>query len=374
MNNILTVSNSQLPVHLQHLAGKLATSSLSSGISAGGHPRISIKGGRFRLQQTNGEEFLVPQSHLDVIIVDANDKLSKIYYATKWDPSTPDGLMPDCWSDNGVGPSDRASKPQHGNCASCPQNVWGSKISEASGKQVKVCQDVKKVAVLIAANPSGPVFELRIPGDSLKNLASYATGLEKHGIPFSTVITRISFDTTVSHQRLIFNPAYDVNGQMPYITAEMAEIVSEVLGTDEVDQCTGKNDKPVQAGVAYNQNGVHPSATANAPKPLAAQQNAPTTALTAVGAPPSLPASSPGESPRRTRRTKAETAAGTQAAMAATAQINQGATVPSTEADLPRFVRNMPPVAPSNASQVAPLTAPVTNAALDETIRNLMSL
>ena len=346
MNN-LTVSTPKLPAHLQHLAGKLTTSSLSSGISAGGHPRISIKGGRFRLQQTNGEELIVPQLHLDVIIVDANDKLSKIYYAGKWDPNS-DGEAPDCWSDNGIAPSTGAKTPQHSNCAQCPHNVWGSKINETSGKQSKACGDTKKLAVLIADNPSGPVFELRVPGDSLKNLATYATGLEKHGVPFSTVITRVTFDTNVSHQRLIFNPAYGAEGEMPYINAEMASVIDEIIGTDEVDQCTGKNDKPFDP-IKYNSTNIN---TVTHPV-----QNATVPSAAAPVAPPSPQSSAPATEPaRRTRRTKAEMEAAQQNNVAAKA---------------PPFVRNMPA---SKAVEVAPLSAPVTNAALDETIRNLMNL
>ena len=359
MNN-LTVSTPKLPAHLQHLAGKLTTSSLSSGISAGGHPRISIKGGRFRLQQTNGEELIVPQLHLDVIIVDANDKLSKIYYASKWDSSTPDGEAPDCWSDNGIAPSTGAKTPQHSNCAQCPHNVWGSKINETSGKQSKACGDTKKLAVLIATNPSGPVFELRVPGDSLKNLATYATGLEKHGVPFSTVITRVTFDTDVSHQRLIFNPAYGAEGEMPYINAEMASVIDEIIGTDEVDQCTGKSDKPITGGVVGTQSANPQVYSGNALR--APVQNAAAMPSQVPAAPPSPQPSTPATEPaRRTRRTKAEMEAAQQNTVAGKAP----------EPAAPPFVRNMPPA--SRAVEVAPLTAPVTNAALDETIRNLMN-
>lgn len=351
----------KLPQHLAHLASKLPTSSLAQGISAGGHPRISIKGSRFRLQSIAGDEVVVPQMFLDVIIVDQNPHgLSKIFYAKKWDASTPDGLAPDCFSDNGVGPSDKAASPQHSNCAQCPNNVWGSKVNETSGKQSKACGDVKKLAVLIAANPTGPVFELRVPGDSLKGLAAYATGLEKHGVPFSTVITRLTFDTNVSHQRLVFNPAYDQSGQMPYITEAMAEIVSEVIGTDEVDQCTGAKDKPLQQGAIAS---VQPPAgqrfTQSGSTVTVPVQNATPALHVAPVAPPSLPLVL--DAPKRARRTKAEMAAAQQNVQAATAEAT------------PPFVRNMaPPV--SNAATIAPLTAPVTNAALDETIAKLMSL
>ncbi len=101
----------QLPSHLAALAsntGLMAVNqSASSGIGGGAWPRISIKGSRFRLQSPQGEEVIVPQLHLDIIVVDANPHgLSKIYYKGAYDPNGEDAA-PDCYSDNGVGPSQR---------------------------------------------------------------------------------------------------------------------------------------------------------------------------------------------------------------------------------------------------------------------------
>src|SRR5665213_3276788 len=105
MNNLPTV---QLPAHLammqQNSALMSVNAGLSAGLSSGAWPRISIKSSRFRLQNATGEEVVVPNLYLDVIIVEGNPHgVSKTYYTTKWDPSQ-EGAAPDCWSDNGVGP------------------------------------------------------------------------------------------------------------------------------------------------------------------------------------------------------------------------------------------------------------------------------
>lgn len=248
MSNALTTSN--LPQHLQALMGNTALQSINQdavkGIGVGAWPRISIKGSRFRLQDPQGQEVVVPDYYLDVVIVAVNPHgLSKIFYAGAYDPNS-DGIAPDCYSDNGIAPSIRASKPQCSTCAACPNNVWGSKITP-SGSQVKACADIKKIAVLLANNTSGPVFELRVPGASLANFAAYVRGLDSGGIPAASIITRLQFDTTADYPKLLFGTPVVQEGKSPYITPAMLADVMEVLGTDEVKQCTGENDKPIDA-------------------------------------------------------------------------------------------------------------------------------
>lgn len=254
MSNALTTSN--LPQHLQVLMGNTALQSINQdavkGIGIGAWPRISIKGSRFRLQDPQGQEVVVPDYYLDVVIVAVNPHgMSKIFYGGAYDPNS-DGTAPDCYSDNGVAPSVRASKPQCGTCAACPNNVWGSKITP-NGAQVKACADIKKLAVLLANNTSGAVFELRVPAASLTNFGAYIRGLDSAGIPAASIITRLQFDTSADYPKLLFGTPIVQEGQSPYITPEMLADVMEVLGTDEVKQCTGENDKPIdtsKVGVA----------------------------------------------------------------------------------------------------------------------------
>ena len=66
--------------------------SVLGGISAGGHPRISTKSSRFRLIDAAGEELIVNQLNLDLVVLFANPGpdgkgiLHKSYYAGGWDP------------------------------------------------------------------------------------------------------------------------------------------------------------------------------------------------------------------------------------------------------------------------------------------------
>ena len=70
-----------IPSHLSQYVGKessLSKSIATSTNTGGGEslPRISIKGSRFRLI-VDGEETLIPDPMIQVIIVGANPKLSK---------------------------------------------------------------------------------------------------------------------------------------------------------------------------------------------------------------------------------------------------------------------------------------------------------
>lgn len=348
MSNQLTTTN--LPKHLAKFAGNTALATInqsaSGGISGGGWPRISIRASRFRLVKPDGEETPVPQLHLDVILVGSNPGISKLYYGAGYDPNA-EGSAPDCFSDNGVAPSSRATKPQCGTCAACPHNAWGSKITPA-GAKIKACADMKKVAVLIADNPNGPVFELRVPAASLTNLGQYIKALDKHGIPASTVVTRLQFDTAADFPKLVFAPAFDANGQMPYISEEQATAVEEVMGSDEVKQCTGEND--TAAGTASLTAPAASLAQATQQPLQRLQDFAP--APVVAPAPVMVPAE---EAPKRRGR---KPAGSTSAASVAPAIL--------TEPELPKFLQ-------TGVREQVPLTPPVTNASLDDLIKKAMA-
>lgn len=379
--NLPTVQKAQLPAHLQHLQSNAALMAVntfaSEGITEGGHPRISIQGSRFRLQSPQNEEFVVPQLHLDVIVIDANPnkKLSKVFFAKKYDPKAEE-TGPDCFSDNGIGPSVQSSAPQCATCAACPNNVIGSRISDA-GSPTKACGDYKKIAVLLANDTSGQVFGLRLPYMSLSNWRGYIEALDKNGVPASSVITRMTFDTAVSYPKLTFKPAFDKEGQMPYINEQQAADVMDVIGTEEVDVCTGKNDRAIAADKAPRLAPATPTerpevtppvAAAPAPLPQTLQQfnsppNSPpqgiATAEKSAGAPPAETGVEGPTSAKRTRRSKpAEFVPA--AAQPAQASVNFDAPPP--------FVRN-------SAEVTAPLKPQgVTNAALDDAIAAAMNV
>lgn len=391
MSNALVASN--LPSHLAALLGNSALASLNQdavkGISSGSWPRISLKGGYFRLQDPQGQEVVVPERYLDVVLVGVNSHgLSKIYYSGAYDPAG-DGTAPDCYSDNGVAPSERATRPQCGTCAACPHNVWGSKITP-SGAQVKACADVKKVAVLLANNTEGAVFELRIPSASLSNLGAYVRGLDAAGIPAASIITRLSFDTASDYPKLLFGTPVLREGQSPYITQEMLADVMEVVGSDEVKRATGEDDKPrvaTEVGVVANPqaNAYGPTRaplSSTLPPPPAHTPGPPLRAAQVGPTPPpnpnfphaGQPAQNQPEAPAKRTRTKkaAVPEAATPPGGGFTGIPPTALTETQAVPPMPAFLRNQPPT--TGRDILAPVTVPVTNSQMDDLLAMAMRI
>lgn len=260
MNTIAPQSTAQLPAYMQALAARSQGSALLQNVSAGqAVHQIGIKGSRFRLQNPDGSEDVVPNLFLDVIVVDANSNLSKIFYIGKYNPSE-EGKAPDCYSDNGVAPSQRAAKPQCGTCAECPHNVWGSAITD-SGSQTKKCSDSRKMAVVLAENPTGPVYLLKIPAASIKNSRDYAEAIINRGIPIEGIITRLQFDSSADYPKVTFSA-------MNWAEEFQVKAVLAVAGTDETKAVIGLNDKPRVEAIAAPT--LHAAASVNAlpPQPV----------------------------------------------------------------------------------------------------------
>jgi hypothetical protein len=232
MSNIVPV-NIQVPAHLAARVGvpSALAASLTGGLTSGNSfPRISIKASRFRIVEGDTETVLDSTS-LDVVIVGANPRLSKTWYAKAWDKDAePTG--PDCFSLDGVSPDPEAEKPQNDLCASCPQNAWGSKVTP-TGQQIKACSDTKRLAVVSADDAGGPVYLLSVTPAALKGLNQYQKELSVRGIPPEIVKTRVSFDTDASFPKLKFT----FGG---FLDADTQQVVDGLFGTDQVKEITGE--------------------------------------------------------------------------------------------------------------------------------------
>lgn len=266
MSNLVPV-NIQVPAHLASRIGtpSLLAQSMAGGLGNGGEsiPRISIKGARFRIVEGDTETVL-DTTTIDVVIVGANPRLSKTWYAKAWTPDS-EPQAPDCFSLDGIGPDPSATQPQNDLCASCPQNAWGSKVTP-QGKQIKACSDQKRLAVVAADDPTGPIYLLQVTPAALQGLGKYQKELSMRGIPAEIVRTRLSFDTDASFPKLKF----DFGGFLDEAT--QAE-VDKLFGTEEVRQITGElrtSAAPAVPKIAA------PQQVAPKPAPVAAPQPAPT--------------------------------------------------------------------------------------------------
>lgn len=234
MSTSLVPTNLNIPAHLAKFVGQPSGlgSSVMGGIGGGEtFPRISIKGSRFRIVEGQTEQVLDTLS-LEIIIVGANPKLSKTWYSGAWSADQ-EAKAPDCFSLNGIRPNPESAMKQSDLCASCPQNAWGSKVSD--GKELKACADQKRLAIVAADDPDGPIYLLQVTPAALKGLNIYQKELSMRGIPAEIVRTKIGFDTTASFPKLTFAFAgfNDENSQ---------NIVNGLFGSQQVIAVTGEGD------------------------------------------------------------------------------------------------------------------------------------
>jgi hypothetical protein len=251
MTNLIP-ANVKVPAHLMARMGQPSAlaQSMTGGLGGGeSFPRISIKGARFRIKE--GEiETLIDSTKLDIVIVGANPKLSKTYYAKEWTKDA-EPAAPDCFSLNGTNPDASVENPQNDLCATCPHNAWGSKTA-ANGQQLKACSDQKRLAVVAADDPSGPVYLLSVTPAALKGLNAYQKELSMRGIPPEVVKTRVSFDTDASFPKLVF-------GFAGFLDEETQAVVDELFGTDRVKEITGELVKAQPVQVQPRQSPVKPA-------------------------------------------------------------------------------------------------------------------
>ena len=264
MSNDLTITGMQLPAHIQARVGlpSALTKSLAGGIGGGDFgPRISIKGSRFRIIDGD-DETVLDTTALDVVVVGANPRLSKMYYAKAWDPN--DIGAPDCKSLGGVAPDDDSPAKQNDLCATCPHNAWGSKMGP-QGQKLKMCTDQKRLAVIAPDDLHGPVYLLQVTPSALKGLNAFQKALSSRGIAPEIVKTRITFDTEASFPKLVF-------GLGGFLEEDEIVAVEEVIAGELVKQVTGEDDpNTIQATVVTTKPlKVAVAAPAPAPAPVAA--------------------------------------------------------------------------------------------------------
>lgn len=211
MSKDLTESKTTLPANFEDIFSVANAADLSEGAGAG-FSVVSIRGSRWRIK-SGGEENLLtnpdgePRTSLEAVIVKSNRQVSKIFYAKSYTEG--DDAAPDCWSMDGVSPDAGVENPPSRNCATCPNNVWGSKITPA-GKKTKACADSRRLAIVPFDDLENEVFGgpmlLRVPAASLAQLAEFATILSKKGHAYNAVAVRIGFDPDASFPKLTFKP------------------------------------------------------------------------------------------------------------------------------------------------------------------------
>ena len=148
------------------------------------------------------------RGEFNCIIVDALPKVSRTFYAGKYDPNAKPTL-PDCWSNLGDKPEAGAPNKQAKNCADCAQNIKGS--GENGGR---ACRFQRRIAIQLVGDPTGEVYQFNVPAKSLFGkgngnvhpFESYVKYLLANGEAPDTVVTNISYDLNADSMELLFTP------------------------------------------------------------------------------------------------------------------------------------------------------------------------
>lgn len=371
----------QLPSWLQ---GRAATASRLqqqlASIPSGSVPHISTRGGRFRLVDAAGNEKPLDTLHIDLVVFDGNPNVSKLYYDKPFDPSASEYAPPTCFSDNGIGASSQAARPQSLDCRTCQFNQWGSETSRLTGKQTKACNDILKLAAYVPQQP-GIAFLLRIPPASIKGWRAYMQTVKGHGVEVSQIVTRVGFDEKQPNV-LAFTPR-------DWIDQPTAEAIDQIVLSKSTDTLVGATDV-VYSGQPATGTAVQPKQeplqVAPPPKPPESQFGID---RLSAGIPPVYPEPQPGVTtvvqdkppPKPRGRPKKEEQpqpqpAPTQAPFIPQfALASQQATTPAPqeEIEIPSFLRRAQP-APVPQQTHGMVDAPEPDAGLQALLEQAMNL
>jgi hypothetical protein len=223
MSNIAMFNPSNVPAFAKNAELSATTLALAGGVNtSAGMKRVSIKGGVFRLLSGGKEIASIEDRHLDVIVVKAAPKVSRIFYAGSYDKDAA-AAAPDCTSADGEKPDAGVKNRQSASCTTCPQNIAGS-----GNGQSRACRYQQRLAVVLANNPSGDVLQVTLPATSIfgkedgekRPLQAYARYMAAQTPPVNldAIVTRMKFDTKAESPKLIFAPVRWLTND-EYVTA-----------------------------------------------------------------------------------------------------------------------------------------------------------
>lgn len=168
------------------------TSSL--GASSINSKSISLVNNKFRMV-VNGKEIMkTDQPYLDVIIVNANPDVNRIFYSETYDPKAMKRTPPQCWSHDSRVPADDVINKQSETCEACPQNIKGS-----GPGTTKACRFHRYIAVVLASDPKGDIYRVKLSAtsvfgsgtDTRRPFNEYREYLVANGEALGTVVSRM---------------------------------------------------------------------------------------------------------------------------------------------------------------------------------------
>ena len=248
MSNEVALLN-QVPDYLKEVGIDSMTKALSGNTAV---KRISIRGGVFRMM-VNGEEIAKNENRsMNIVIVNGNPKVSRQFYAGKYTPG--ETTSPDCWSNDGDKPDASIEYPQHSTCDGCPQNIKGSGQGDS-----RACRFQQRLAVLLADDIEGDVFQLLLPSQSIFGrgdldkmpFQQYAKYVGSMGRSLGTLITEMRMDSDSATPKLTFKPVGYLSREQWLVAKEKAEsAAAKAAITQTASQTDGAKPKIAPAKAA----------------------------------------------------------------------------------------------------------------------------
>ncbi len=268
MSTLIPFESGNLPSYLKNVDLSQFNGDLTAHASSG-FPSLSIKGKVFAIVR-DGERTILPNpkdpdspaTSIDAVLVKANKGTSKVFYANGYDESG-ENKKPDCFSNDGTRPDASVENPQAKSCALCPNNQWGSKVSDKGSSKGKACQDSVRMAIAAADMINDPML-LRVPPASIRALGEYGKMLDKRGVSYNMVVTKIGFDMESPTPKLTFKP-------VGLLSEDLYNEVQMVIASDTVQNILGSGFimAPMIKGESIPPQEV-PAPPQEAPKPKAA--------------------------------------------------------------------------------------------------------
>ena len=239
MSNDISLFQQAVPDYIKEVGVDELTKSLGG---SSGMKRISIRGSVFRMM-VNGEEIAKNESRaLNIVVVNGTKFVSRKYYAGSYTPG--EAAPPDCWSNDGVTPDASIEAPQHSNCEGCPQNIKGS-----GQKDSRACRFEKRLAVVLADDIKGSVYQLILPSKSYFGkgdqehmpFEQYAKYVASQNYNINMIVTEMKFDSDSESPKLTFKPVGFLNRDQ-WEAAKMQGQTAEAKNA--VVQTAAQTDKP----------------------------------------------------------------------------------------------------------------------------------
>ena len=180
---------------------------VTKALSGGGSKRISLRGSKFRLVVNGDEVSTSKNDKMEIVIVNAAKDVARQFYAKSYNKD--EITAPDCWSNDGIAADKSIEKPQHHNCAECPQNIKGSGQGES-----RACRHFRRLAVALAHDLHGDVYQLQLASKSIFGKGDlehmpfdqFAKYVGSQGYNLNTLVTEMRFDEDSDTAKLFFRP------------------------------------------------------------------------------------------------------------------------------------------------------------------------